>query len=109
MMATLEDAQKCSKCAQNGEITSTGPAPNAPGKTLLMITCRNAVCPWYETAWPVQVNADGTIPDPPPPGQVRGAKQYTTEAGLLRGDHNRYIDQVNQYAQYYDGSTEREV
>ncbi len=69
-MATLEEAQKCPKCKEAGEIRIDRKV--AAGR-LLSIYCNNERCSWYNTPWNVSVRADGTIPDPQ---ERKGPKQY---------------------------------
>lgn len=62
---TFEEAKQCPKCGKPGEDRSVTPAPNLPiGTTLHHIYCTTELCPWYNTAWVVQVNKDGSIPAP---------------------------------------------
>jgi len=58
---TLEEASRCPKCGQAGNQTSTKPLTSGSGK-LLMFKCENSRCRWFNTEWPVQVSANGTIP-----------------------------------------------
>jgi hypothetical protein len=67
-MTTLEEAKRCPKCEQPGEATGhVRPAPRKPGITrgaqLHQIMCRNSRCKWYNTAYYIQINPDGTIPE----------------------------------------------
>jgi len=62
---TFEDRTHCPKCKEAGEETSSVPAPEAPkGTTLKTIYCRNKRCRWFDTCWMVQVNPDGSVPEP---------------------------------------------
>jgi hypothetical protein len=71
---TLEEARRCPKCEQPGDLTVVTPAPARrggrrtaiqPGTTFHHFTCRNKRCKWYDTVCRVvQVNPDGSIPPP---------------------------------------------
>lgn len=67
-MATYEEARQCPKCGQSGEDAKTIPAPTtahlARGTTIHLIYCRQKLCKWFDTCWQVQVNPDGSIPEP---------------------------------------------
>lgn len=58
---TLEEASRCPKCGTPGNQTGVRPLTSGTGK-LLMYKCENNRCRWFNTEWPVQVNANGTIP-----------------------------------------------
>jgi hypothetical protein len=60
-MPTLEEAGRCPKCQQPGVQGKTLPTQEI-GKKVIMFTCETKSCRWYNTGWPVQINADGTIP-----------------------------------------------
>ena len=62
---TFEEAKRCPKCQQPGDdVSSTEKYSPNKGEmvTVHVIYCRNQICPWLNTAWVVQVNADGSIP-----------------------------------------------
>lgn len=61
-MTTFEEAKRCPKCEQPGRETSAH--HGSYGSTMYVIECANKRCPWYNTSYIVQVNADGTIPEP---------------------------------------------
>src|SRR5688572_1358846 len=68
-MTTLEEARRCPKCEQPGELTGHSRAiPLQRGVTrgarLDQVLCKNSRCPWYNTAYYIQINPDGTIPEP---------------------------------------------
>jgi hypothetical protein len=75
MSTTLEEASKCPRCDNFGDVGPRRPTAK-PGYDCIVITCKTELCPWYDTGWIVQINPDGTIPDAAPPGTVRGAKQF---------------------------------
>jgi hypothetical protein len=60
-MPTLEEAGRCPRCSQAGKRGATLPT-NEIGKKVIMFTCENSRCRWFDTGWPVQINADGSIP-----------------------------------------------
>lgn len=62
-MATWETARCCPKCDNAGR--EDGRLPTAKrGVYVVKLTCENQLCRWYETPWFVQINEDGSIPDP---------------------------------------------
>jgi len=62
-MATWEEARCCPKCSNAGR--EDGRVPTAKrGVTAVKLTCENPLCRWFETPWFVQINPDGSIPDP---------------------------------------------
>jgi hypothetical protein len=70
-MPSYEQAQRCLKCDEHGELGSTHPVEGRPGTKVESWYCRNAACTWFNTAWLIQVNPDGTIPE-----YKTGPKQY---------------------------------
>lgn len=61
---TFEEAKRCPKCDQTGELLSTrGVADNEgrPAK-LHILRCQNERCSWFDTDWVVQQLHDGTVP-----------------------------------------------
>lgn len=83
---TWQEAITCPKCGLTGEmmpreskqVSIRDAAGNrihgvTPGAKLHKIYCRNSRCRWFNTNWTVQVNPDGSIPDPE---ERRGPKQY---------------------------------
>lgn len=67
---TWQEAIACPRCGFTGdeavrEMKTVTPAEGVTrgGKTHVFY-CRNSRCRWYNTSWTVQVNPDGTIPDP---------------------------------------------
>lgn len=75
---TWDEASKCPKCGLSGEVSKTprqlpAEAGASSGARLVEIFCRNNRCSWFNTPWEVQINKDGTIPDPNTP---RGEKRF---------------------------------
>lgn len=68
-MTTFEEAKRCPKCDQPGEVVGDRSLRPAPGVTrgarLKIIHCRNSRCYWFnQVCRTIQVNPDGTIPEP---------------------------------------------
>jgi len=59
---TFEEAKLCPKCSLPGEDRAVKAGPH--GSKVHTIYCVTKLCPWYDTPWMVQVNADGSIPPP---------------------------------------------
>ena len=57
---SFEEASRCPKCKQPGELGTERPAANK--STIHIIWCRNTICRWYNTNWIVQKLQDGTVP-----------------------------------------------
>lgn len=57
---TFEEASRCPKCDNTGEVKQTRPGPNK--SQIHILTCQNPPCKWYQTDWVVQQLSDGTIP-----------------------------------------------
>lgn len=67
METTLEIARRCPKCQQPGDFAGKHPAPRTvtPGAMLHVFVCKNRRCRWFDTTCRiVQVNPDGSIPEP---------------------------------------------
>lgn len=67
MLTTLEEARRCPKCRQPGELSRQIPAPRGatPGARMHIFVCKNNRCRWNgEVCRVVQVNPDGSIPEP---------------------------------------------
>lgn len=81
MSTSYEDATRCPKCQEPGNVRQKRPAPkgaNLPrGTSIHTVYCVNERCKWFETPWLVQINADGTVPEPK---DHRGAQK--TYAGV---------------------------
>lgn len=78
---TWEEARRCPRCGLSGElslnetrnVTKHSGRDVTAGAVIRTIYCRNSRCRWFNTSWTVQVNPDGTIPDPE---ARRGPKQF---------------------------------
>jgi len=62
MSSSWEDARRCPKSGDPGEVTKT--EHQRGGGRVVTLTCRNERCKWYNTSWLVEFRADGSIPDP---------------------------------------------
>lgn len=74
-----EEAKRCPKCGQPGEVRKIEPAPrsaNLPAGTKIhTVYCQSTLCPWSgEVCRLIQVNPDGSIP--PPQNHTRSQKLY---------------------------------
>ena len=89
--STYEEAKRCPKCSQPGEVGPIYPAPEQArlpkGTTIHVVYCRNKLCTWFDTAWNVQVNPDGSVPPP---------KNHRGEPKLYAGvkDHDTLADRI---------------
>jgi hypothetical protein len=63
-MATFEEAQRCPKCTLPGEARTPILVPDKPGYKVVTCTCRNKHCRWFNTGWAIQINPDGSVPEP---------------------------------------------
>lgn len=65
---TYEAACRCPKCSQPGHVRVKAPAPKGAklprGTQIHHVYCENKLCPWLDSCWMVQVNADGSVPPP---------------------------------------------
>jgi hypothetical protein len=61
---TFEEASRCPKCNQPGQVSAQGKVLRHGAGELKTVYCRNSRCEWLDTSWIVQINADGTIPEP---------------------------------------------
>jgi hypothetical protein len=67
-----EEAKRCPKCKLPGFLRQTLPIPEKPGAKMEVFVCVNgdltdpdeARCRWFNQTWLVQINRDGTIPQP---------------------------------------------
>lgn len=57
-----EEAKRCPKCEQPGELVATNPHPNRRGAKVETFECMNVLCLRTSERWIVQINDDGTIP-----------------------------------------------
>lgn len=64
VQTTYEEATRCPKCNIPGEVRKIIPAPNIRGAKLHTVYCISKLCPWYDTCWMVQINLDGSVPEP---------------------------------------------
>lgn len=58
----LEDAQRCPKCEQVGELNIK--RKNRDGSKSFEVTCHNDRCSWFNTKWVIDTNPDGSVPEP---------------------------------------------
>jgi hypothetical protein len=88
---TFEEAKICPKCKQPGEQTHVENGPR--GSKIHTITCKTAVCTWFETGWVVQVLSDGTIPvrESGPRGQDKDFAKLSPDA---EAGARRYLEQL---------------
>jgi len=84
---TWEEAKRCPRCDQVGEHVereTRAVKSGSKGAKLHKFYCRNPRCRWNNTPWEVQVNADGTIPDPEAPRQRQMPKPDMALAAQMR-------------------------
>lgn len=64
-MATVEQALRCPKCKTQGEVKSVVTVRARDGSPAKLHTakCMNPSCNWYDTAWIIQENSDGSVPE----------------------------------------------
>ena len=79
---TWDEARRCPKCDLAGEeqrgSTKIVAQPGVTrGARLIQFICRNSRCKWYNTPWEVQVNPDGSIPDPDAPRREKSMPVLT--------------------------------
>jgi len=60
-MTKYEDAKRCPKCDQPGELKGTSVIER--GARVETYHCMNEDCSWFNTGWAVQINRDGSIPE----------------------------------------------
>jgi hypothetical protein len=102
--ATWADATKCPRCGFTGEHMpkeskqvgirdSSGNRIQGvtPGAKLHKIYCRNSRCKWFNTNWTVQVNPDGSIPEP---DAHRRPKQYSRPDPALAAAVQRNLENL---------------
>ena len=73
---TWEEARQCPKCEMTGEQQGNPKhlnpqAGGTRGARLVTLMCKNSRCRWFNSTWEVQINPDGTIPDPKAPREKR--------------------------------------
>lgn len=93
-MATLEEAKRCPKCNNVGKENGIKPGAKPRTKVLVML-CENPLCRWHGTGWMIQINPDGSIPDPA--DNPRGPKQFIIPR--TEGEANAIIESINAEAQ----------
>lgn len=71
---------------------------------MVMYKCMNEHCRWYNTGWPIQINPDGTVPDPI--DNREREKSYPTPDSLVVA---KGIEEVNAYAARLAGLNEGEI
>jgi len=74
MSTTYEEATRCPKCEKPGSVRKKTTVRK--GRRTVeqhLVYCETELCPWFNTAWIIQVNEDGSIPEAY--SQV-GPKQY---------------------------------
>jgi hypothetical protein len=54
----FSEAQQCPQCGHTGKIEHSNPIM---GGAVHKLTCMNEVCPWYQTGWVVETNANGEV------------------------------------------------
>jgi hypothetical protein len=72
---TFEEAKECPKCGKPGQDIESK-ATTKKGVSVHIIECKTELCPWFETTWLIQVNADGSIPEPM---SALGPKLFTVD------------------------------
>jgi hypothetical protein len=60
------------------------------GVKVVSLACRNDRCTWFNTNWIVQVNSDGSIPDP----GMRGEKQFPAMDAMREARGRRQLEQL---------------
>ncbi|SRR5258706_13166138 len=60
--STFDEARRCPKCETPGVPMGESPGPHR--SKIHTFRCMNPRCKWYDTTYIIQVNQDGTIPDP---------------------------------------------
>jgi hypothetical protein len=63
VQSTYEEATRCPRCALPGDVTGKAPAAKR-GYQVHTVYCRNKDCSWFDSMWIVQVNPDGSVPQP---------------------------------------------
>lgn len=59
---TYEEARRCPRCEQPGVELGSRAGPH--GSRIHTIQCKTTRCKWFNTNYTVQVNSDGSIPNP---------------------------------------------
>jgi hypothetical protein len=101
--STYEEATRCPKCGKPGDVRSKQAAPKTllPGTQIHHVYCITELCRWYNTAWMVQVNRDGSVP--PPTNHTGRNKMYIQDkdadrmAAEIRASIDRQIEIETQH------------
>jgi hypothetical protein len=114
---TWEEATACPKCGFTGEhvakettqVSIRDASGNrihgvTPGARLHKIYCRNSRCSWLNTNWTVQVNPDGSIPDP---NERRGPKKYQPLDPALEATMKSRFESLQEATLRTDGEVRR--
>ena len=66
--ASYQEAIVCPECKMTGNVRLKRVAPKQAGlprgTMVHSVYCENKLCSWYNTAWMIQVNPDGSVPAP---------------------------------------------
>jgi hypothetical protein len=54
----FSQARECPECGHTGKIKHSNPIA---GGTVHMMICDNQVCPWYNTGWVIETDANGEV------------------------------------------------
>lgn len=84
----FEEAKRCPRCQKPGEETKVRHLKRGEGKVMIF-TCRTSLCPWENTNWAVQIDANGEIPTLYP-----GPKQFEKMSPHIESMGIRYIEDV---------------
>lgn len=97
---TYEEAKRCPRCGIPGDHTSTTPGKDRRGKpvSIHMIFCRTEGCRWENTSWVIQVNPDGSIPQPDSERDAMREKAFPKRLELP-GDEQRIIQAIERQVQ----------
>lgn len=63
-MVTKAEASLCPRCKNPGKETFVRKVRESDTR-LYTYTCETEVCPWFETGWAVQIDADGNVYERP--------------------------------------------
>jgi hypothetical protein len=89
---SFEEAKACPQCGLTGAESGSKNLEKGSGVTrgakLILFMCMNSRCRWFRTTWAVQVNPDGTVPDP----DEKRPKQFTAPVDAA------LVEQVRQNA-----------
>jgi endogenous inhibitor of DNA gyrase (YacG/DUF329 family) len=98
MTTTLEEAKQCPKCGKTGKVTKDSAHRDSRGRPcrLLTVECVTELCIWYDTQYFIQVNEDGSIPEP---YSQLGEKQFPrhsveTQVTVQRSIEQQLIDET---------------